>query len=118
MWPVLTRADLLAETCQPPQVVTAQARVVDLTQACDALRRWDPKAQLDSRGTALFQLFWSTLTESDLVWRQPFTPSDPVNTPRGLVANSPVIRQKLADAVLRMQAANLPSTRRSATTSS
>ncbi|RZS41269.1 acyl-homoserine-lactone acylase [Herbihabitans rhizosphaerae] len=81
----------------------------DLREACDALARWDLKSNVDSRGTVLFNRFWTkvdVLPEAQL-WRNPYLPSDPVNTPNTLDITNPAIATAFADAVKELRAANI-----------
>jgi acyl-homoserine-lactone acylase len=64
-------------------------------EACAALAAWDGKADLDSRGAALFMGLWSKVgTRADL-WKVPVDPEDLPNTPREFVTAG-----KLGDDVL------------------
>jgi acyl-homoserine-lactone acylase len=53
--------------------------------ACAALRGWDRRFDVDSRGAYLFHLFWTSARALPNLWAVPFDASDPVNTPRDLV---------------------------------
>lgn len=65
-------------------------------EACAALANWDGKANLDSRGAALFMGFWSKVgTRTDL-WKVPVDPNDFANTPRGFVTEGKVGHDLLA----------------------
>ena len=68
--------DLLAACHQAPD---AEAR-----DGCAALRGWDRRSDLDSRGAHLFREFWRTAHTIPGVYRIPFDPAQPVATPSGL----------------------------------
>jgi len=65
------------------------------------------------RPSKLFSNFWVKAFEasngSDVsLWKTPFDPADPVNTPRTLDPENPLIAQALADAVEEFEAQNVP----------
>jgi acyl-homoserine-lactone acylase len=53
--------------------------------ACAALAGWDGKAEIDSRGAMLFNLFWAKIGNRLDIWRVGPDPNDPLNTPRDFV---------------------------------
>ena len=57
----------------------------DVAAACAALKGWDRRFDLDSRGAYLFHLFWLKAQSLPGIWAVKFDPADPVNTPRDLV---------------------------------
>lgn len=72
--------------------------------ACDALERWDLHANLDSRGTLLWQEFFGRLGSNNTgPYADAFDPTDPVNTPRQLDTNNPEVRQALSDAIAHLE---------------
>ena len=73
--------------------------VVDLTAACAALRAWDTRANLDSRGVAVFREF---ALAGGIRFGDPFVPTDAVNTPRRLAVADPRVLTALADAVRKL----------------
>jgi acyl-homoserine-lactone acylase len=77
----------------------------DLTEACDALAAWDLKVNLDSRGAHIFRLF---VEKNGLVFKVPFDPADPVNTPNSLDVDSPKVLAALVDSVKQLRALNIP----------
>ena len=87
----LMRDDLVA-SCRP-----------DLREACDVLAGWDLREDLDSGGAVLFRRFLSRLLGSGAppagIWRVPFDPGDPVNTPRELNTADPRVEAALRGAV-------------------
>jgi acyl-homoserine-lactone acylase len=72
----MTVPDLLAACAQAP---TPEAR-----DGCEALRGWDQRSDLGSRGAHLFREFWRAAATIPGVYRQPFDKARPVETPAGL----------------------------------
>jgi acyl-homoserine-lactone acylase len=77
---------------------------IDLTDACSKLASWDRTANLDvGVAYAYFTGLVDQLPRIPNVWRVPFDPADPVNTPRGLNLADPsvvtALRQALASSV-------------------
>jgi acyl-homoserine-lactone acylase len=95
----LLRADLVALCEANPTATATDGTVVDLAAACAALRGWDAKANLDSRGVALFREF---VVAGGIRFADPFVPADAVNTPRRLAVADPRVLTALADAVRRL----------------
>ncbi|MDP1642134.1 MAG: acylase [Phenylobacterium sp.] len=101
--------DLLAACGQTPRQ-TLETGVLDLTQACAVLARWDRRADADSVGTHLFLEFWTTAHKIPDLYAIPFDPRQPVTTPHGL-SPSPEVRaaalRALAEAVRLTQSRGL-----------
>jgi len=102
--------DLLA-ACTAKTSVQVGEQVVDLMDACTALKGYDKHLDLNSEGAVLFrewitQYKSSEYFEAGELFAVPFDPMDPVNTPRKL-ADEDVALQKLAEAVLVMGRAGL-----------
>ena len=79
---------------------------VDVREACPVLERWDLHDDLDSKGAVLWRRFATRVLAkpapagpSPSIYDVEFDPKDPVNTPRGLNTNNPLVGQALADAV-------------------
>lgn len=76
---------------------------------CAVLAAWDRRNNLDSRGEHLFREWWRAAERIEGVWRRPFDPADPVNTPAGLDTGKPAVRaavlKALDDAVATVRAA-------------
>ncbi|MFI6642864.1 penicillin acylase family protein [Streptomyces sp. NPDC050504] len=97
------------------RVPVADLAVDDLVRACPAgqaaacgvLARWDRRADTGSRGALLFDRFWRRAQAAPDLWTVPFDPADPVRTPRGLGAASPLVAKALADAVAELGAAGI-----------
>ena len=86
-----------------------------LADACAVLRAWDLKDDLDSPGAVLFRRFAERalagaggVIAPPGVFREPFDPADPVNTPRGLNTENPAVRQALQDAVQDLRSNGIP----------
>jgi acyl-homoserine-lactone acylase len=88
---------------------------VDVSEACPVLERWDLHDDLDSKGAFLFRRFATrVLTKpapagpSPSIYDVEFDANDPVNTPRGLNTNNPLVGQALADAVTDLRSSKVP----------
>lgn len=78
---------------------------VTLRAACTALSRWDRRAQVDSGlGLVYFQLTMAALQKGREPWRQPFTASDPIHTPRGIAWERADVARHLAQSMTDAQA--------------
>ena len=76
-----------------------------LADACRALEAWDLKVNLDSRGAHIFRLF---AEKGGLVFKVPFDPADPVNTPNTLDVDNPRVLAALVDAVKQLRTLGIP----------
>lgn len=78
----------------------ASART-DLTAACTVLRDWNRKEQLDAKGALLFREFYARMNEMKdaSLWRVPYDPADPLNTPNGFNPANTTAYDKLAETV-------------------
>jgi acyl-homoserine-lactone acylase len=72
------------------------SRKNSLAAACAALEGWDLKVNLDSKGAHLFHLF---AENGGLIFKVPFDPADPVNTPNTLDTANPKVLEALQKAV-------------------
>jgi acyl-homoserine-lactone acylase len=93
-------ADAVDVMCAGSLSHTVDGQAVDLTTACNVLKAWDRRSELESVGVNLFEAFW-TRARSSSIWAVPFSPADPVNTPRGVVKNNPAVTAALRDALAR-----------------
>ncbi|MBX9731632.1 MAG: penicillin acylase family protein, partial [Sphingomonas sp.] len=59
----------------------------DVAAACAALKGWDRRVNLESRGAYLFHQFWIKAQTIPGIWATKFDPADPVHTPRDLVTD-------------------------------
>ncbi|MDY0810587.1 penicillin acylase family protein [Kitasatospora purpeofusca] len=81
-----------------------------IAEACRVLANWDRTVNTDSRGAPLFDRFWRRLTAEarpEELWTVPFSPADPLHTPRGLNPASPAVPRALEGAVADLRAAGL-----------
>ena len=88
-------------------------------RACQVLRGWDRKVDLNSRGAQVFTEFWQRIRAraasafTNVVgasfWQTDFDPADPLNTPRGVdvAANRDLVIESLSGAVLALGAAGV-----------
>jgi acyl-homoserine-lactone acylase len=108
--------DLLAACRQAPAAAGEPAQTSALQRGCAALGKWNRRYDLDSISAPVFTEFVNLLKQpgsEDLgttagVWRVPFDPADPVNTPRSLDTDNPAVLQALAHAVDRLDKAGMP----------
>ncbi|MFT4622587.1 MAG: acyl-homoserine-lactone acylase [Myxococcota bacterium] len=113
-------AGAVGDRCDGVEEVRLDEGTVSIDEACAVLGAWDGSAGLDARGAVLWREFLSSddmFTPTDLVdagalFADPFDPSDPIGTPRGLasaplVGADPVL-QALGQAVLRLEGAGVP----------
>jgi acyl-homoserine-lactone acylase len=90
-------------------ILAACAPDASLAAACTALRNWDREAELTSKGAPLFFGFLRNFAGSPDLWRVPFDPKDPVNTPRDInPAAAEPIRKALAAAAKELTDAGVP----------
>ncbi|MEU9738492.1 acylase [Micromonospora chersina] len=95
----LVHDDLVRLCTAHPVAAASDGTRTDLTAACRALRGWDLRVDLDSRGAHLFSEF--TLA-GGLRFADRFDPAAPLTTPRRLAVDDPRVRTALADAVRRL----------------
>jgi acyl-homoserine-lactone acylase len=94
----LVRADVVAMCRAHPVLTAGDGARVDVRAACDILESWNGRADVDSRGAALWELFFD-----DSLFLVPFDPAHPLTTPRGIDGNDPEVQRAFADAVLFLQ---------------
>jgi len=108
-------APLVADRCRAHSTLEVDGKRVRLDEACEILAAFDGKLDLGSRGAVLWREFITQFDDGDLLdagalFAQPFDPSDPVGTPRGLAgraaADDPVLGN-LARAVRILESAGL-----------
>lgn len=71
----------------------------DVREGCNALKTWDRASNAESRGAPLFREFWRVARDTPKVWRVPFNPALPVDTPVGVNAADPAVRASVLDAL-------------------
>jgi acyl-homoserine-lactone acylase len=90
----LGRADVVAMCRAHPVLTAGDGKRVDVRAACDTLASWNGRADLGSRGAALWETFFD-----DSLWAVPFDPAHPLTTPRGIDGNDRDVQRAFADAV-------------------
>ncbi|HEX6684561.1 MAG TPA: acylase [Candidatus Limnocylindrales bacterium] len=95
----LVRDDLVALCTRRPTAPNSTGTPVDLTAACNALRGWDLRDDLASRGAHVFREFAAA---GGIRFADPFVPTQPVTTPSRLAVDDPRVITALADAVTRL----------------
>jgi acyl-homoserine-lactone acylase len=110
-------ADIAQSADKPPQPTgNVAGQPSALKRGCAALAKWNRRYDLDSIGSQVFTEFVNQAKQpgsEDLgttpgIWRVPFDPADPVNTPRSLNTDNPAVLQALARAVDRLDKAEIP----------
>lgn len=91
--------DMVALCSEPRAGELSEQQRTDVDAACTALRRWDRRNDLDSRGAALFREFWVRAKDIPSVHAVAFDAADPIHTPRGLNWREPMVRTKLVAAL-------------------
>jgi acyl-homoserine-lactone acylase len=103
--------DLLTICAAPLEPVVLSGRSEDIGPACAALRQWDRKETVESRGAQVWREFWRQAARVPGLYRVPFDPNDAANTPRGLAVEQPGVREAarraLARAVQLLRQANV-----------
>jgi acyl-homoserine-lactone acylase len=104
----LFKDEAVAMCKQMPFAPTSGGGVVSTAGACEALEAFNGRDDLESKGAVLFRRFASKALAGVQLgqptpFREPFSASDPVNTPRGLNTASPVVRTALGDAINDLQ---------------
>jgi acyl-homoserine-lactone acylase len=104
----MERDTVVNTLCRLPTLVGSSGPV-NVAAACEALRNWDMKANLDSKGAHVWREFYRNVSgpllplpigpANPLLYLTPFSASDPVNTPRGINVLLPTVSVAFADAV-------------------
>ena len=104
--------DLLTLCTVPVEPVVVSGSSVDIAPSCNALRQWNRRETVDSRGGHVWREFWRDAARVPGLFRVPFDANDPVNTPRGLAVEQPgvreALRRALATAQERLRRFNVP----------
>ena len=101
----------LIDACTKTSAVTVDGTEINLSSACAALKEFDLKFNLDSKGSALFRE-WLTLypyaetMNPGALFSVPFDVNDPVNTPNSL-ADTTTALQNLAKAMNTLNTAGI-----------
>jgi len=75
----------------------------DIAQSCAALSKWDRTANVDSVGVPVWIEFWKAVSGTDGLYRIPFDPADPVDTPRGVATDKAEVRAAVRNALAKAQ---------------
>ena len=105
------RDDVVGMCRAHPSLTTTDGKEADVRKACGTLARWDTRADIDSRGAALWISFFDHLLgagPSDTWRRVPYDPAQPLTTPRGIKGDDVRVQRALADAVQDFAARDLP----------
>ncbi|MCQ8895680.1 penicillin acylase family protein [Limnobacter humi] len=126
----LAKQAVTDQLCQLPGLPTSSGPPVQTAAACAALKAWDGKSNLDSKGAHLWREFWTRaianpgglpvglpglypppLFPNPLpaslptnLWATGFNPADPVRTPNTLNLLNPFTAAALGDAIAAVQA--------------
>lgn len=98
-----TANPIMATSDEPPAAVVTSG-------ACDALKSWDGRNNLDSTGGLFFQRFIARLfgTSTVPVYADAFDVSDPIGTPKGLNLLNPALPTSFADTVSEFSTQGIP----------
>jgi acyl-homoserine-lactone acylase len=92
--------DEVLQLCEQGEMqVTLEGKEVDFEASCDALRSWDRTANIDSRGSQVWTEFWRTAQNVKDLFAVPFNADDPVNTPRDINTQDPLVAAALKEAM-------------------
>ena len=112
----LLRADLV-DLCRKYEggSIPSSDGPVTVGNACTVLANWDLREDVNSRGAILFRRWFShaggslsAVGPARQIWRNPFDPENPVNTPNRLASNNPHVTISLGDAIADLRNANVP----------
>ncbi|MEU3650014.1 penicillin acylase family protein [Lentzea sp. NPDC034063] len=115
----VTRDDLLslvldnrvysAELTMPDVLAMCARHEHALAKACEVLTKWDRRADTNSRGAVLWQVFWQRLRAvPGRGWAKPFDAAAPLTTPAGLRADDSGVRDALTKAAGDLESMGLP----------
>jgi acyl-homoserine-lactone acylase len=81
-------------------------RATGETRACTVLEQWDGRSRRTSVGTHIFEEFIARLPDNP--WRVPFSPADPLHTPRGLDTGNEAVVAAMADGIASLRRRTIP----------
>lgn len=98
--------DQVVKACDDQGVVLVEGRPFDITPACDVLRNWDGRLNVDSQGAVLWREFLGLFPKTDLkdaglLYAVAFDPANPIFTPNTLADNTTVVNN-IAQAMIVM----------------
>jgi acyl-homoserine-lactone acylase len=83
---VFGNKSLAADLALTPLLALCEGKA-EVARACAALKGWDRRFDLGSRGAEFFGRFWDRVQADAGLWSVPFDPANPVSTPRDLVTS-------------------------------
>ncbi len=91
-----TLRDQVVKACDDQGVVLVEGRPFDITPACDVLRNWDGRLNVDSQGAVLWREFLGLFPRTDLknaglLYAVAFDPANPILTPNTIADNTTVV---------------------------
>jgi len=95
--------DVLALCAAPIAPVATANGSVDLAASCSALKAWDRKETIDSRGAPVWREFWRFASRLPNAWTVPFDANDAAHTPRGLAIENPAVKEGMRRALAQAQ---------------
>ncbi|PWB84631.1 MAG: hypothetical protein C3F11_00290 [Methylocystaceae bacterium] len=96
----LVMSDLLTLCPKNSETRAEDTETKDLASVCETLRAWDQTADVDANiGYLYFESFMERARKVTNVWRVPFDPSLPIDTPRGLNVGDPAVAEQLKAAL-------------------
>lgn len=92
--------DDVLKICTPElSSVEIESGMVDVSAACDALRNWDRRNEVSSRGGHVWREFWRRAASIRNLFVVPFDVADPVGTPSGIAVEDQQVRSQLLAAL-------------------
>jgi len=81
--------------------------------ACTVLANWDKHSNINSRGNQIFEAFVTRLPTPGLlptasIWKVPFDPANPVETPNTLNASNAKVVKAMKDAIAYLRSKKIP----------
>ncbi|MEM9730254.1 MAG: penicillin acylase family protein [Myxococcota bacterium] len=99
--------DEVVDRCTGAEPVATDSGPVDLAEACDILRDWNLRYDVESVGPVLWRQTFSTTNGTGYFWEVPFDPEDPLGTPSGIVDPEPgepdFLLSNMANAILQLE---------------
>ena len=99
--------DQVVKECDDQGVVLVEGVPFDITPACDVLRNWDGRLNVDSQGAVLWREFLGLFPRADLknagqLYAVAFDPANPILTPNTIADNTTVVNN-IAQAMIVMR---------------
>lgn len=96
-----------AEVARQGGALDAVCDATGETEACAVLKAWDGRSLTTSVGTHIFEEFIKR-APADTMWLVPFSPQDPLNTPRQLNVLNPQVIAAMSDAIAYLRRRGIP----------